>query len=151
MAESETVDTTTAMGVLALHVHFQGSKSERLQPCLEPDGGEVIFLHVDGENPFEEPTLRDLLGSRVQVTGTMKRHTLVLSADDIVILDDDAEALTQEDEDISVTESTEEFPEPDDAQAIPEGSESQTNGDQSVPDTEPHRKSSSLARRVVAQ
>ncbi len=141
MTESETVDTTTAMGVLALHVHFPGSKSERLQPCLEPDGGEVIFLHVDGENPFEEPTLRDLLGSRVRVTGTMKRHTLVLSAEDIVILDDDAEALTQEDEETSVTESTEESPEPDDAQAIPQGSESQTNGDQSMPGSEPDRNS----------
>ena len=131
----------TITGCLGLHINNQGSKSERLQPCLEPDSGEMIFLHVDGENPFEESTLRDLLGSRVRVTGTMKRHTLVLSAEDVVILDDDAEALTQEDEETSVTESTEQSPEPDDAQAIPQGSESQTNGDQSVPDSEPDRNS----------
>ena len=141
MTESATVDTTTAMGVLALHLRFQGSKSERLQPCLELDGGEVIFLHVDGENPFEEPTLSDLLGSRVRVTGTMKRHMLALSVEDIVILDDDIEALTQEGEETSVTESTEESPEPDDAQAVQQGSESETKSDQSVPGSEPHRKS----------
>jgi hypothetical protein len=100
----------TTTGLLSLHINNQGSRSERLQPCLEADGDEVLFLHVDGENPFEEPTLRDLLGRRVRLTGTIKRHTLVLSAEDIVILDDDLESLTTEDEQTSATEPPEESP-----------------------------------------
>ncbi len=141
MTQGSSGSAMTITGCLSLQVNNPGSKAERLQPCLESDSGEVIFLHVDGENPFEEPTLRDLLGSRVRVTGTMKRRTLVLSAEDIVILDDDVEALTQEDEATSVTESSEESAEPHDAQAIPQGSESQTNGDQSMPGSEPDRNS----------
>ena len=138
MTESETVDTTTAMGVLALHVHFQGSKSERLQPCLEPDGGEVMFLHVEGENPFEEPTLRDLLGSRVRVTGTMKRCTLVLSAGDIVILDDadntstganEAQDETAEDEELTPIKPAEDTVAPEDAKATSEVAEPEERKD----------------------
>ena len=129
----------TLTGCLSLRTSSQGSKSERLQPCLRLKGGEVIFLHVDGENPFEEPTLRDLLGSQVQVTGKMKHHTLVLSPENLVILKDEVDTPTQENKKTSATESTKEFPEPDNTQVLPHGSKSETNGDQSIPDSEPEK------------
>ena len=109
MTELNIKRTVTYSGVLALRLHYQGSKSERLQPFLDPDSGESISVHVDGENPFEEPTLRGLQGSRVRLTGTMKRQTLVLSAEDIVILDDADNTSTVANEAQDETTKGEEF------------------------------------------
>jgi len=138
MAELDVKRTATSSGVLALRLHYRGSRSERLQAFLDPDSGESIPVHVDGENPFEEPTLRGLLGSRVRLTGTMKRQTLVVSAEDIVILENadntstvanEAQDETTEDEELTPIKPAEDTVAPEDAKATSEVAEPEDRKD----------------------
>ncbi len=45
-----------------------GSKSESLQPFLYQNGGKIIRLSKQGDNPFENESLKPFDGEKVKVT-----------------------------------------------------------------------------------
>lgn len=60
-----------------------GSKSEHLGPVLVDASGGARPLHLKGENPFEEPTLRGLAGMRVSVRGRLRAGVLIVAPEDL--------------------------------------------------------------------
>lgn len=56
-----------------------GSKSDRIGVVLRADGGdEYVLRRVDG-NPFRDPVLDDLVGSRITGTGTVTGQTFIMT------------------------------------------------------------------------
>jgi hypothetical protein len=47
-----------------------GSKSEKDGYILATDDGKDLWIELRGDNPFEQPTLRKLVGRRCQADGT---------------------------------------------------------------------------------
>jgi hypothetical protein len=73
-------------GVVFLHLVDAGSKSEHERPMVIDDVGAPHRVHVIGDNPFEEGSLRGLVGQRVRAEGTMRGETLRVSPDALVVL-----------------------------------------------------------------
>lgn len=63
-------------GVVVLALLAAGSKSEREGPALLLPDGRHVQVHVVDDTPFEEPTLRGLVGVHVRVKGKWRNGTL---------------------------------------------------------------------------
>lgn len=68
-------------GTLVRRVFDAGTRAERRGFAIVEDGGAETPVHVIGDNPFESPTLRPLLGQRVCASGTMRGRTLRITAE----------------------------------------------------------------------
>lgn len=68
-------------GILAERVFDVGTRAERRGFAIVDDGGVEMPVHVVGDNPFESPTLRGLIGHRVVASGTMRGKTLRVGPD----------------------------------------------------------------------
>jgi len=56
----------------------QGTKSESWQPFAVLQNGQIIRLHMQGDNPFENETLRSLHGRYCEFAGQLDQRKNVL-------------------------------------------------------------------------
>ncbi len=68
-------------GVLVERVFDAGTRAERRGFAVVDDAGVETPVHVVGDNPFESPTLRQLLGSRIATSGAMRGRTLRVTSE----------------------------------------------------------------------
>lgn len=61
--------TKTIEGVVTKRKVAKGSKSEHVGYFIVTDDGEEKPIRIQGENAFEQPTLRALAGKRCRVEG----------------------------------------------------------------------------------
>lgn len=81
-AESQQMVEIT--GVIVQEKLLVGSKSEGLYPVLVLEDGEKMLVHVDGDNPFTEPTLHAFIDKKVIVTGIFEKGRLVTNPANII-------------------------------------------------------------------
>lgn len=74
-----------ATGRVAFHPVAEGSRSERQAPVLLGEDGRTYLLHLIGENPFEQPTLRRLAGRRVSVSGNFRAGVVRVEASQLTL------------------------------------------------------------------
>ncbi len=79
-------DPVELEGTVALAPVLAGSRSEREAVVLRADDGRVHRLHLEGDQPFEQPGLRALLGRRVRVRGRWRNRVLRVSPADLQAL-----------------------------------------------------------------
>lgn len=68
--------SVTLEGVVELATVAAGSRSEHRAPLLRDDEGRCYRLLLAGENPFEQPTLRGLVGRRVRLRGSWRNNVV---------------------------------------------------------------------------
>ena len=61
----------------------EGTKSERAGVYLVTGQGEFL-LRRRGANPFRDPVLEDLAGSRIRCRGDLHGYTLIISSYEIL-------------------------------------------------------------------
>lgn len=70
--------TVEYVGTVIKRGFASGSKSERDAVMLSTDAGEFLLRRPQG-NPFVDPILEALVGSRLRCTGDLRGTTLFLS------------------------------------------------------------------------
>jgi len=60
-----------------------GSKSERTGVYLVTDRGEFLLRRREA-NPFHDPVLEDLAGSRIRCEGELHGYTIIMSSYDLI-------------------------------------------------------------------
>ena len=76
----------TLEGVVAIVPVAQGSHSEHLGPVLQTDAGDAR-VYVLGDNPFENASLRVLVGERVRLEGVWRNGVMRVEPGALVRLD----------------------------------------------------------------
>ncbi len=79
-------DQAVVEGRVELRRLDAGSRSEREAPVVVDDSGVAVPVHVLGDNPFELPTLRALLGARVRARGSWRNETLRVEPEAIDVI-----------------------------------------------------------------
>lgn len=65
-------------GLVILSEFSSGSKSQGERVVLKTDDAEYV-LRMQGGNPFNDPSLRDLVGKTVVATGDIHGYTFIMS------------------------------------------------------------------------
>jgi hypothetical protein len=72
-------------GTLAWKRVLAGSRSEHDAPVLVGDDGRSYRLLLVGENPFEQPTLRELVGRRLRVRGVWRNGVVRVTPEELTV------------------------------------------------------------------
>lgn len=67
---------TSATGVLVFEKESENTRSEKIAPFIEKKDGSKIRIHIIGDNPFENQSLKNFQGQVISVSGTMRNGTL---------------------------------------------------------------------------
>jgi hypothetical protein len=65
-------------GTVTQRTFAKGSKSERPGVFLDTDAGESFLLQRLEANPFRDPELEDLIGQRIEATGSKRAYAFIL-------------------------------------------------------------------------
>lgn len=71
------------------------SKSEHDALGIETSAGEFLVVHVAGDTPFAEETLRAVIGQRVRLDGTWRNGTLRVDRAGLVVVEPPAATETE--------------------------------------------------------
>jgi hypothetical protein len=78
-----TADSMEFSGRVVFKPFAEGTKSERVGIYLVTDQGEYL-LRRKGGNPFHDPVLEGLAGSRIRCQGTLHGYTLILTSYEVL-------------------------------------------------------------------
>ena len=89
LERGRTDEALAVSGVLETRIFGADSRSEHEAIVLRDDEGRCYRLHVVGDHPFEQPTLRGLLGARVDAQGEWRNGVLRVTPGGIQAASDD--------------------------------------------------------------
>lgn len=63
-------------GIIEFILSNVGSKSEKMQPFLKEEDGNLVEVFKEGDNPFNNDTLKEYEGKKVTITGEENEYGL---------------------------------------------------------------------------
>jgi hypothetical protein len=87
-AKQEASDPSSWHGFVLFLPFAGGTKSEGVRPYLLDEGGERHRLHADGDNPFENETIRPLHRCYCEVQGQLDEKKNLIRVSRISEIDD---------------------------------------------------------------
>ena len=78
-------------GIIEFILSNVGSKSEKMQPFLKEEDGNLVEVFKEGDNPFNNDTLKEYEGKKVTVTGEENEYGLFI-IDTIEVIEEKADA-----------------------------------------------------------
>ncbi len=79
----DTGDAETVTGRVEEATVQAGSKSEHVAPVVFESPDAAVRVYVIGDNPFDDESLRELLGVRVRLTGTWRNGVVRVKPQDL--------------------------------------------------------------------
>ena len=78
-------------GIIEFILSGVGSKSEKMQPFLKEDDGNLVEIFKESDNPFKNDTLKEYEGKKVTITGEENEYGLFI-IDTIEVIEEKADA-----------------------------------------------------------
>jgi hypothetical protein len=86
MQYGENGGTGDLTGTIELVINLEGSKSEHVGPVLKSDDGNTYRLFVIGDNPFQNSSLEQFIGKRVNLSGVWRNGVVRVVLEDVEVI-----------------------------------------------------------------
>ena len=82
-------------GIIEFILSNVGSKSEKMQPFLKEEDGNLVEVFKEGDNPFNNDTLKEYEGKKVTVTGEENEYGVFI-IDTVEVIEDNENSTEKE-------------------------------------------------------